>query len=256
MRLLAAPFVLATLISGAHAQSVDAATRAVVVDRAITQIRDHYVDASAGAKVEAALGSDPDAFDDSTGAQAFADNLTKRLHSVVADRHLHVEYSPEPLSVEPVPDAGEEARRHARDERSNYGVERVERRLPGNIGYIDLRSFAKTDWAADTLAAAMTLVAHPDALIIDLRHNGGGYPATAVLLESYLFNARTHVVDIYWREGDRTEQFWTQDSVAGSRFGQEKPIWILTSIHTFSGAEEFAYDLKNLKRATVVGETT
>jgi C-terminal processing protease CtpA/Prc len=102
----------------------------------------------------------------------------------------------------------------------------------------------------------MTVVAHTDALIIDLRHNGGGYPTTATLVESYLFDQRTHVVDVFWRDGQRTEQFWTQDSVPGLRFGGTKPVWILTSKATFSGAEQFAYDLKNLKRATLVGATT
>jgi C-terminal processing protease CtpA/Prc len=154
-----------------------------------------------------------------------------------------------------LPTASELALRHAQDEQSNFGVERVQW-LPGNIGYVDLRSFSKTDWAASTLAAAMTVIAHTDALIIDLRHNGGGYPATVTLVESYLFDKRTHVVDVFWRDGRRTEQFWTQDSVPGLRFGSTKPVWILTSKDTFSGAEQFAYDLKNLKRATLVGETT
>lgn len=73
---------------------------------------------------------------------------------------------------------------------------------------------------------------------------------------SYLFDSRTHLNDLYWRKGDRTEQFWTQDSVPGRRFGQAKPVFVLTSADTFSAAEEFSYNLKNLKRATLVGETT
>jgi C-terminal processing protease CtpA/Prc len=177
------------------------------------------------------------------------------MQSVVPDRHLHVEYSADVLPAEATPSAGELAQRRAQDEHANYGVERVER-LPGNIGYVDLRSFPKTEWAGQTLAAAMTIVAHTDALIVDLRRNVGGYPATATLVESYLFDKRTHVVDVFWRDGQRTEQFWTQDSVPGARFGGAKPVWILTSKATFSGAEQFAYDLKNLKRATVVGEAT
>jgi hypothetical protein len=243
---------------GVHAQTVDAATRARVIDGALREIENSYVDASAGARIKAALARDRHALDETTSAQAFADQLSERIHSAVPDRHLHVEYSPEPLQLGALSEA-ERERNRQRDreagERSNFGFERVER-LPGNIGYIDLRRFSNPAWAGDTLAAAMTLVAHSDALIIDLRENTGGYPATAALLESYLFDGRTHTVDIYWRDGDRTEQFWTQDSVSGSRFGQSKPVWLLTSTRTFSGAEGFAFDLKNLKRATVVGETT
>lgn len=59
-----------------------------------------------------------------------------------------------------------------------------------------------------------------------------------------------------WREGDRTEEFWTTKEVAGKRFGQRKPVFVLTSKRTFSGAEEFSYSLKSLQRATIVGETT
>lgn len=252
---LLATLVLALMLLNGQAQSLDAETRARVVERTIAQVRDSYVDPSAATKVEAALRGGHTGLDDLTDGEAFAKRLTTLMQSVVPDRHLHVEYSAKVLTQEAAPTASELALRRAHDEQANYGVERVER-LPGNIGYVDLRSFSKTDWAAQTLAACMTVVAHTDALIIDLRHNVGGYPATATLVESYLFDKRTHVVDVFWREGQRTEQFWTQDSVPGLRFGGTKPVWILTSKATFSAAEQFAYDLKNLKRATLVGETT
>ncbi len=253
-RLLATLVLAFTLLNG-HAQSLDAETRARVLQRTIAQIRDGYVDPSAANKIEAALRDGHAALDEPMDSEEFAKRLTTLMQSVVPDRHLQVEYSAEALPQEAVPTASELALRRLHDEQANYGVERVER-LPGNIGYVDLRRFAKTDWAAETLAATMTVVAHADGLIIDLRHNSGGYPATATLVESYLFDKRTHVVDVLWRDGQRTEQFWTQDSVPGLRYGGTKPVWILTSKDTFSGAEQFAYDLKNLKRATLVGETT
>jgi hypothetical protein len=255
MRTLLTTLALALSLTSAHALPFDAATRARVRAQAIAQIREAYVDPAAADKIDAALRADRARLDAIADPQAYAERFSDVMQSVVPDRHLHIEYSPEPVPAPAVPGAADLAERRAQDERGNYGVERVER-LPGNIGYVDLRAFPKTAWAADTLAAAMTLVAHTDALIIDLRHNGGGYPTTATLVESYLFDKRTHVVDVHWRDGDRTEQFWTQESVPGARFGAAKPVWILTSSATFSGAEQFAYDLKNLQRATVVGETT
>lgn len=61
--------------------------------------------------------------------------------------------------------------------------------------------------------------------------------------------------DLYYREGNRTESFWTLKDIEGKRM-PEVPLYILTGKNTFSGAEEFAYDMKNLKRAVIVGEST
>ena len=94
------------------------------------------------------------------------------------------------------------------------------------------------------------------SLIVDLRENGGGKPEMVALIASYLFDRRTHLNDLWTRHTGSTRAFWTEDRVAGRGFGGDKPIYVLTSAHTFSAAEEFAYDLQALKRATIVGETT
>ena len=44
--------------------------------------------------------------------------------------------------------------------------------------------------------------------------------------------------------------------VPGTAVRRQEPVYVLTSSRTFSGGEEFAYNLKNLKRATLIGETT
>jgi uncharacterized membrane protein len=90
----------------------------------------------------------------------------------------------------------------------------------------------------------------------NLRENGGGSPAMVSYVSSYLFSRRTHLNDIWNRRTGQTEEFWTRDSVPGRRFGGEKPVFVLTSANTFSGAEEFTYNLKAQKRATIVGEVT
>jgi C-terminal processing protease CtpA/Prc len=84
----------------------------------------------------------------------------------------------------------------------------------------------------------------------------GGEPSMIAYLQSYLFDTPTHLNDIVERAGNKTQQWWTLPFVPGARFGGKKPVFVLTSRQSFSGAEEFAYNLKNLKRATVIGETT
>jgi C-terminal processing protease CtpA/Prc len=102
----------------------------------------------------------------------------------------------------------------------------------------------------------MNFINGTEALIIDMRANGGGNPAMVALVCSYLFGPEpVHLNDLYWREGNRTDEFWTKKEVAGKRY-LNKDVYVLTSKRTFSGAEEFTYNLKNLKRATIIGETT
>jgi len=153
----------------------------------------------------------------------------------------------------PPPDEMERMRAIAA--RVNFGFEKLER-LEGNIGYLDLRGFLPAALAGETVTAAMNFLANTQAVIIDLRQNGGGEPAEVALISSYLFGSDpVHLNDLYWRPTNETHQWWTSAYVPGKRL-TGKDVYILTSNRTFSAAEEFTYNLKSLKRATIIGETT
>lgn len=136
----------------------------------------------------------------------------------------------------------------------NYGFKKVER-LDGGVGLLEFEAFFPADEAGDTIAAAMSFLAASDAVIVDLRANGGGSPATVALVCSYFFDGPTHLNDIYTRATDTTKQFWTLPHVAGKKLAG-KDVYVLPSSRTFSGAEEFAYNMQTQKRATLVGEVT
>ena len=93
---------------------------------------------------------------------------------------------------------------------------------------------------------------HASAIIIDLRDNSGGFPNMVMLIACYLFD---HPEYMYSPRGGPVEELWTHSPVPGNTLA-DKPVYLLTSASTWSGAEQFAYDLKMLKRATLVGETT
>src|SRR5205823_10752655 len=140
---------------------------------------------------------------------------------------------------------------HQRMQHDNCAFKKVEV-LPGNIGYVKFDGFMDPGVCGPTVAAAMNFVAHTDAVIFDLRENGGGDPAIVTLIASYLFDHPTHLNDLYNRKEDSTQQFWSLPYVPGERLAKQ-PVYVLTSQRTFSGAEEFTYDLKNQKRATIAG---
>ncbi len=139
--------------------------------------------------------------------------------------------------------------------KENYGFAKVEV-LPGNVGYIKLDMFEGSPAARPTAAAAMAFVANTDALIFDVTENGGGAANMIAFLCGYLFDTRVHLNTFENRGMGMASDSYSDESVPGERYGQDKPVYVLTSGYTFSAAEEFTYDLKHLKRATIVGETT
>ena len=262
--------VLALTLACAHAttaqqpreqpdMTIDAVARAEVIDGVLKKLNDAYVFPEVAKKMEQAVRErgQKKEYDAITSASKFAQTLTAHLQEVSRDKHLRVNYSHDPIPPETQrrePSPEERERFQSFMKSINFGFEKVER-LNGNVGYLDLRGFMDAEMGGDTVVAAMNFLANTDALIIDLRQNGGGSPAMVALISSYLFNQPTHLNDLYWREGERTQQWWTSPYVPGKRYGG-KDVYVLTSKRTFSAAEEFTYNLKNLKRATIVGETT
>jgi hypothetical protein len=195
-----------------------------------------------------------------TDPSAFAQKLTEELQSISKDKHLRVAFNPAMIT---------ELRRRAaagnNDEipeaflkqmkAGNYGFSEI-KILPGNIGYMDLRGFIDTRFGGETANAAMNFLSNADALIIDLRQNGGGSPSMIQLITSYLYGPEpVHLNNFYFRPTNENTQTWTLPYVPGKR-RPDIDVYVLTSNRTFSAAEEFTYNLKNLKRATIIGETT
>ena len=235
-----------------------AAERGTLVEAIATKLEAEYVfpdiakemgDAIRARAAQGEYGAVP-------SGELLAEKLTADLRDVSHDKHLEVIYQAEGAHDEPAQPSAEDMKswREAAA-KDNFGFDRTER-MDGNVGYVEFRSFAPPEIAAETASAAMSFVANTDALIIDLRRNGGGFPEMSAYLASYLFDERTHLNDIYFRSGDRLEQFWTVPYVPGPMFGGKKSVYVLTSRETFSCAEDFTYALKNLKRATIIGEVT
>jgi C-terminal processing protease CtpA/Prc len=113
--------------------------------------------------------------------------------------------------------------------------------------------------AARSIAAAMELVAHTDALIFDLRRNRGGWADGVVFWNSYLFpdgDTLLNTIEHRGKDGrGEPRQYWTLTALPGDRY-LNRPVYVLTSSTTFSGGEEFAYNLKARNRATLIGEVT
>jgi retinol-binding protein 3 len=240
---------------------VDAATRARVIDTAIARLEEHYVFPEVAKRIGDSLRvrRARGAYDSYDNAMAFAMRLNDDVRELGRDKHMRVNYSARPLPPRPAagatPSPEDRERQRRRLEADNCGFDKAEM-LEGNVGYLKFDMFADAEICGPTAARAMNKLANAQALIVDLRENGGGSPAMVAYVSSYLFSTRTHLNDLWTRKTNETEEYWTRSDVPGPKFGGDKPVYVLTSSRTFSGAEEFTYNLKALKRATIIGETT
>ncbi len=233
--------------------------RAQIVDSVSAHLKSTYVFPQVADDMSALIMKNlaARAYDKIPDVPSFCERLTVDLQSISKDRHLNII----PLSMESLGHregvVSPEAERDLmlREERwSNFGFKRIEH-LPGNIGLLKLDKFTSADIAGPTAIAAMNFLGNCDALIFDLRENGGGDPSLIQLISSYLFEQPTHLNSFFIRSDSSLQQFWTHAHVEGPRL-TDVPVYVLTSSYTFSGAEEFAYNLKTRNRGTIVGEVT
>ncbi|MDH5825024.1 S41 family peptidase [Luteimonas sp. RD2P54] len=255
--LLLAAALLAASIAGAVEARED---NAAIVQRVADLIEHEYVDPSLGRSIADALrhelaGGGFAAESD----EALATALTATIRDISGPGHLYVEVDRTPAAANAI-DTGADSDFDRRERERyygpqlNFGFRKVER-LDNNIGLLELSVFAPVDMGGDTAVAAMQFLANTEALVIDLRGNGGGHGEMANLLTSYLFDRGQHPLSgVYARKTGATTPQHTHPYVPGPRYGSDKPVYLLTSPRTFSAAEAFTYDLQALGRVTVVGE--
>ncbi len=233
----------------------------VQVLRSVAKSFDRYAFPETAALVQADIHRriEAEGYQDIRSARQLAETLTTQLQTLTGDKSVQVYFSPAvlpELSADTPPTPEELALQQQQSQRRNFDINRVER-LVGNLGYLQLYGFEPPEFAGETLAAAMTCLAHTQGLIIDLRYSQGGSPGMVALLCSYLLPAypAQHLTNLLWPGENRLQQNWTLAYVGGPRY-LERPVYLLIGPETATAAEEFAYTLKRLRRATLIGETT
>jgi retinol-binding protein 3 len=240
--------------SAAQNSSIDAMERQRVISGAAANLRQHYFDRDTAQQTADALLAHEKRGDDDAAKDgaALADLLTKQMRDASHDMHLVLEYSQRPLPEGPPPQTADGMARFRNAMLQQNCMIRKAEILPHDIGYLKLDFFADTSVCGSEMRSAMASLNQADAIIFDLRDNTGGFPDSVSLIASYLFDRPEYM---YGPRGAPTVDSWTRSPVVGNELA-DKPVYVLTSGSTWSGAEQFSYDLKMLRRATLVGETT
>jgi C-terminal processing protease CtpA/Prc len=222
-------------------QNLSHAEQDQIVLTAAQAIHDQYVFPDQAVALEQHLrnwwNSKPEIPTDILG---FCNAITKQIRQHTNDLHL---------GLIPIPQ--EQPHQYSSDPENIQKIEILE----GNIGLIAIQSFEAVQQAAPILAAAMQIVAQTRALIVDLRQHKGGDAQTAALMEGFFFEQSIHT-STFWTRGDTQGiQSWTPTYLPAPRY-LSREVVVLTSRRTASAAEDFAYVLKHLARAYLIGETT
>ncbi|HUT07741.1 MAG TPA: S41 family peptidase, partial [Candidatus Latescibacteria bacterium] len=192
------------------------------------------------------------AYDSFTEAKEFAEKVTADLIAITHDKHLN-------FRVMVPSDVGEKAsgslhhpvryfRLRAKENAGFYKLEWIEPR----VGYVDVRRFYSFDQAKDMAVAAMKFLSNAQAIIIDVRENGGG---SGDYLSSYFLPYPTQLSGSFSRQTGSLTESWTRRDI-GMEPRIDVPLFILTGPNTFSASEAFAYDMQSRKRAILIGEPT
>lgn len=258
LSLLLAP-VCALVAQAPPPAPLDATGRKAILETLALKLKTTYVFPEVAGKLAAALQAKAAAggYDGAATTRAFAEALSRDLRELGNDGHFRVIVDPrfkDEDGTSALPTREEIARGRQEAASMAFGLEKLDR-LPGNVGYLEIRGFGPPEFVGAAYAQALSLLAGSGAVIIDLRRNNGGRPESVARLMSHFFpeGDSRHLNDIYDRPSGSTQQFWTDPSV-GPRF--TGPVYVLTSRRTFSGGEECAYDFQTQKRGTLVGETT
>lgn len=225
-------------------------------------LKREYIDIDVASKADAALqrALAEGRYANASTPEALVPLLNRDLRDVTHDKHIWVEIVPPPAPPPAEPPAARspadaDAARAEGVRRSNAGVRRVEI-LRGNVGYLDLSNFFRPEEARDTIVLAMRLLSKADALIIDMRRNGGGSPGTVVYVLGYLLDSPgATLFEIVHRPPEPSERYALDATLPAER-DAKRPIAVLTSAQTFSGGEGLAFLLQERHRAEIVGEVT
>lgn len=235
----------------AAATTLDRVTRSKVIEATVSTLNKSYVYPEVANQMERTLREHQARgdYDEISDPNLLAATLTIDLQSVSHDKHLEVHFTSLPQN-KLIQEASVDPRKSL--EAGNCGFEEA-KHLPGNIGYIKSIYFGDPAICESTAAAALNFIANADAVIFDLRDNGGGSASMVDFITTYFFEQPKQLGSLYFRESDFTQERWTRKEVPGKRL-IDQPVYSLISSKTFSAAESFAYDLQSFKRAIIIGE--
>lgn len=241
------------------AATLTAEQRAAAVAEIVKTVNDRYVFPERTPAIVARLNDSLAAGRyDTDQPGAFAERVTADLRASSTDRHMYLNYDPDEFAAAAGGEDGNDAALDAvwdrRALRGAHGLAKTEL-LAGNIRYLRISGF---QWVNDQTGlaydGAMRFLQGGDAVIIDIRSNGGGsHAAVRYLLSHFMDGDQLDIT--FLQAGEEPIQSRTLEYLPAGRM-KGKPLYVLTDRYVGSAAEAFAYDVQQFHLGVLVGQTT
>ncbi|HSJ69020.1 MAG TPA: S41 family peptidase [Anditalea sp.] len=137
--------------------------------------------------------------------------------------------------------------------------------MEDNIGYLFIHTFNEAD-VLDFYEKVMPEILETNALIIDIRKNGGGNSNNGFELIGYLTDQPFYQAVNIKRTYTPVERAWGNypDKLDITHYDwkptrgilYEKPVALLIGPDTYSAAEDFTVGFKSISRGTIIGQAT
>jgi hypothetical protein len=253
-------FIAAVAIGPAKGQKIEQSQASTVVSQTAQLVSRHYFDPGRRAAIVQRLEESRAAGRyATTDPRQLAQRVTEDLLAVTNDWHMSLTWDPANharLAAEASSPGPPQAHSREQSIRTNHGLEQM-RILPGNVRYLRISAFP---WIPDRSGAAydaaMAFLREGDAVIVDLRNNGGGNAsAERYAISHFMPGDHERLLMTFQDENGAPEQERVHSYLPGGRI-IGKPLFVLVNGRTASAAEAFAYHVQQFRLGRIVGGRT
>ncbi|MBI5856591.1 MAG: S41 family peptidase [Sphingobacteriales bacterium] len=242
---------------------VSESEKSVIIKKTISLLKENYIFPQKVTEVRESLISklNDGSYKSATNLEQFLNEVNTDLERTTEDKHVNISFGPArvkqiikekqndnktvPLTKEWLEKLNYE----------NFRLRKVEW-LDGNIGYFRFLNFTDLQVAKESIVGAMNFIRHSNAIILDLRDNGGGSSETLSFVLSYFLKSSLKVGEFHYRKNNRVEEIRIPNDPVVKKVPDNVPVYILVSKRTASAAEGLVSNLQAFKRATIIGENT
>ncbi|WP_298312163.1 S41 family peptidase [uncultured Aquimarina sp.] len=239
-------------------KSVDTKELTTLIDSISAIVQRYYIEPETGKQIADHIRTKHKKghYADIKNPQVLSDSLKEDLRAINGDLHMSMIYkSPREISTGNTPSI----QVNKSGLWTNYGLNEI-KVLDGNIGYLKIKHFTQHQFLENIkpiITSAIESLKNTDAIIVDVRNNGGGFEDMVAYYISYFVDSKDpiHLSDYRCTLHNHTYGVSTDPDVLGTKLPNTK-LYVLVNANTGSAAESFAYMLKHMGRATIIGETT